>query len=244
MWLVILRENRFKLLFLLLLFLFLVMPIIMESFKLFESNASRWILLAGSCILLTTATYAVSGRRNIPYFLMGLMICSLSVELISALLPSSEVEILHHAIRIAFFSFLIIGLLRIVFNPKKVTYDTISASLCIYLLLGILWANFYAICEAWSPGSIGMAARQNAQGNIITFDMTRSFRMLYFSFVTISTVGYGDVVPQTPMTRMLAVSEAIIGQIYLLVMVSRLVGIHVSQAMTPMPGNQESPQLR
>jgi hypothetical protein len=66
--------------------------------------------------------------------------------------------------------------------------------------------------------------------------LERLIHMLYFSFTTLTSVGYGDVVPRTNIARMLAVTEALVGQCYLLVMVSRLVGLHVAQALPAGPG--------
>ena len=96
-------------------------------------------------------------------------------------------------------------------------------------MLGAVWANIYAIVEMVTPGSIAYVLPvPHDQKNT---EIARSFHMLYFSFVTLSTVGYGDMVPTTTVARMFAVTEAISGQIYLLVMVSRLVGLQVSQAL-------------
>lgn len=238
------RNNRFSLLMIMLMLSFIVLPLLLEISGQVDTPASHWIIIAVSALLLAAATFAVSNRRRVMYFTLVLMTASFIVEVFSQVLPSNQAAILHHILRVTFFGFIIIELLRVLFQPQKVTFDTISASLCVYLLIGALWANFYAICELLVPGSIGILGSHDAQAAAKVSEMARLFRMLYFSLVTLSTVGYGDVVPLTPTTRMLAATEAIVGQIYLLVMVSRLVGIHVAQTLAPLSGTPLSPLER
>lgn len=240
MWLEFLQSNRYKLLLATLMMCFIVVPTIFEVANLHETRHSQWLVVIISALLLAIATFAVSNNRRTNRTCLMLMLASIVIEILSTLFATSQqVGVLHHSLRIIFFSFVIMEILKNLFRPTLVTFDTISASLCVYLLIGALWANFYAISEIVSPDAIVIISRQHDVPIVKNTDMTISFRMLYFSLVTLSTVGYGDVIPLSPMARMLAVSEAIIGQIYLLVMVSRLVGIHVAQAITPVNNKVE-----
>ena len=114
MWLKHLRDHRFKLLLFALLLLFIIVPTLLEVGKLIDTQASHWMVLAVSALLLVTATFAVSGRQRATMVAMGLMLCSLTIEVFSAALPSNEVAILHHCLRVVFFAF--IG-----FDPKSRT---------------------------------------------------------------------------------------------------------------------------
>ena len=233
MWLEFAQRNRYKLLLAALMASFIVVPTIYEAANLYETKSSHWFVFGISALLLMLATFAVSDHRRGRRIALVLTIICLFIEILATLfVTSKEVAIVHHILRILFFGYIIVEILRSLFRPNVVTFDTISASLCVYLLIGALWAHFYSLCEIVVPGSVVVHDRMQALVNIRNDDMTISFRMLYFSLLTLSTVGYGDVVPVSPMTRMLAVSEAIIGQIYLLVMVSRLVGLQVSQAFS------------
>ncbi|HQR06930.1 MAG TPA: ion channel [Gemmatales bacterium] len=189
----------------------------------------RITIMVISVVWVTAATFAVSTRRGTAIIAIVLMTISLLLELFTALLPTMMSSVLFHLLRIVFLGFIVSQVFRHIFKPRIVTFDTISASLCIYLMLGAVWANIYAIVEMVTPGSI-VYVLPHANEQKIT-EIARSFHMLYFSFVTLSTVGYGDMVPTTTVARMFAVTEAISGQIYLLVMVSRLVGLQVSQAL-------------
>ena len=105
-----------------------------------------------------------------------------------------------------------------VFTARRVTGVMVSGSVCIYLMLGSLWALLYFAVESFDPGaaafaSEGVVNRQTA---------------FYFSFVTLTTLGYGDVTPVDPVARSLATVEALVGQLYLVVMVARLVALHIA----------------
>jgi len=240
MWIEFAQRNRYKLLLAALMSSFIVVPTIFEVANLYETKSSQWFVFGISAVLLMFATFAVSDSRHIKRIAVFLMLICLFIEVLSTLYATSkEVAIVHHSLRVLFFGYIIIEILRSLFRPNVVTFDTISASLCVYLLIGALWAHFYSLCEIVVPGSVAVHDRMEGLVNIKNNDMTISFRMLYFSLLTLSTVGYGDVVPLSPMTRMLAVSEAIIGQIYLLVMVSRLVGLQISQALSTPQSKQD-----
>jgi hypothetical protein len=91
------------------------------------------------------------------------------------------------------------------------------------------WWQVYAMMEALTPGCVVPVFPPGAGLAGVGGESTLSFRMLYFSFSTLTGVGYGDIVPVTMAARMCAVTEAMMGQAYLYVMVGRLVGMQVSQ---------------
>jgi hypothetical protein len=139
---------------------------------------------------------------------------------------ASWLVILGHVFAVAFFGFALIGILRAIFRGT-VTGDTIFGAICGYLLLGIIWGTSYSALERVSPGSF----RTNEQFAATLADPHQSRGLLiYYSFVTLTTVGYGDVLPTSPMARTLAWLEAMAGQMYLAVLVAGLVGLKVSRA--------------
>lgn len=107
-------------------------------------------------------------------------------------------------------------LLQQIFTARRVTGDTIWGSICIYLMLGFVWAFIYgALAVVQTEAFKDMAADQVSS-------------LIYFSFVTLSTLGYGDITPLTRQAQVLAFSEALVGQLYLTVLVARLVGLYSS----------------
>ncbi len=118
------------------------------------------------------------------------------------------------------------------------TGDAILAAVCGYLLLGIIWTLLYESIETAAPGSFRMELIAGDDHAVSAVDRSD---LGYFSFVTLSTVGFGDVLPTTRLTRTLAWIEAVAGQFYLAVLVAGLVGYRVSQGQRP--ANEASAQL-
>jgi hypothetical protein len=111
-------------------------------------------------------------------------------------------------------------------NPR-IGVDEICAAVSVYLLLGLIWALFYSMAYHVSPDSIAMpdVAETVAEEGAGLKHFTT---FTYFSFVTLSTLGYGEIVPMSTETRMLAWVEAMFGQIYLAVLIGRILGLHVA----------------
>jgi hypothetical protein len=115
------------------------------------------------------------------------------------------------------------GILRIVLAPGRVDADRIFAALSLYILFGLAFGVLFAAIESIRPGSLaGLAAAPAAAISLV--DQT-----IYFSFVTLATLGYGDIVPVTHVARGLANLEALVGQLYLVVLVARLVSLYASE---------------
>ncbi|HSG31479.1 MAG TPA: ion channel [Thermodesulfobacteriota bacterium] len=108
-----------------------------------------------------------------------------------------------------------------VIKGSKVTIETLFGAVSVYLLIGLIYTSLYGLLEILSPGSFNLA---DSSGNIYPFKVTE---LIYFSYVTLTTLGYGDIIPVSSYARSLAISEAIIGQLYLTILVARLVGLHI-----------------
>ncbi|MDH3672007.1 MAG: potassium channel family protein [Gammaproteobacteria bacterium] len=123
-----------------------------------------------------------------------------------------------------FFLFNAITISSYVLQQKNVTHNLIFGAVCGYLLIGMSWAFTYSLVAFLEPGSFSIvAAGQTSQGDVLP-------HFFYYSFVTLTTLGYGDITPVGPFARSLSTLEAIVGQIYLTVLVARLVGVHISQS--------------
>jgi len=132
-----------------------------------------------------------------------------------------------HLFAVCFFAFALCGILRAIFG-KRVSGDAIFGAVCGYLLLGIIWSLLYSAAETASPGSFRLPA---TRGSDAVAARPNRGTLGYYSFVTLATVGYGDVTPITPLARTLAWMEAIAGQFYLAVLVAGLVGFQVTQVL-------------
>jgi voltage-gated potassium channel len=110
------------------------------------------------------------------------------------------------------------------FRIRKVDTNTICAALCLYLVLGMLWGFYYAVLESIVPGSFAGGLLERSTSAHETMN-----HLQYFSYVTLSTLGYGDITPQNQVASALCQTEAIIGQFLTVVLVARLVGIQIAQ---------------
>ncbi len=119
-----------------------------------------------------------------------------------------------------FFGYVIVQLLHAVFRAPRVTREVVAASLCGYLLLGLLWASAFALLEVCDPGSF--------EGALLLGSDPQA-GLLYFSFVTLTSLGYGDVLPVSVEAKSLAAFEVVMGQFYMTVLVARLVGMQIAQ---------------
>jgi hypothetical protein len=109
-------------------------------------------------------------------------------------------------------------LLRQVFAVGPVTSSRIQGAIAVYLAFGIAWAHAFHITSVLNPDSFSTT----------THELTNVADWIYFSFITLTTVGYGDIVPVKPIARSLATSEAFTGQLYLAVLLAHLVSMRVS----------------
>jgi hypothetical protein len=114
---------------------------------------------------------------------------------------------------------------RHVLRAKTVTGDTISGSICVYLLLGIVWASGYRFLEALNPGSF------SGPMGIDPVTGLETPTYVYFSFTTLTTLGYGDITPVTAPAKAVAILEAIVGPLYIAILISTLVSKFVSRKM-------------
>ena len=104
-----------------------------------------------------------------------------------------------------------------VYRPGPVTRERVQGSVAIYLLLGLTWAQAYELLHILCPGAwTGTAS-----------EVPVSQTWIYYSFVTLTTMGYGDITPVHPVARSLAILEALTGQLYLAITLARLVALHI-----------------
>ncbi|ORJ60641.1 ion channel [Geothermobacter hydrogeniphilus] len=119
---------------------------------------------------------------------------------------------------ILFLLLLVVSILKFIFQPRRVTLELIHAEVVVYLLIGLCGIFIYGLIKVMHPGSFSHANPSSS-----------SFVFSYFSFVTLTILGYGDISPIAQVAQSSAILEAIIGQLYLTVLVARLVGMQIAQ---------------
>lgn len=124
-----------------------------------------------------------------------------------------------------FLALVISGVLRQVLSPGRVTYDTISGAICAYLMIGVTFSFVYLAMELQWPGAFTLTGTVTLASLAKTHDELQ--RLIYFSFITLTTLGYGDIIPAVGPARAVSALEAIVGQMYVAILVARLVALHI-----------------
>lgn len=172
---------------------------------------------AAFAVVLLTGVLALSEHGLAWRLLMAAALVAIGVVLANWMVPVADPVI--RVAELVAVLLLVLVVLGQTFRAGPVTSHRIQGGIAAYLLLGLMWAVAYALVETLHPGSfsgaIGVAGGHRA--------------WTYFSFVTLTTVGYGDILPVSPAARSLAVLEAVTGPLYIAILLARL----VSLAMTP-----------
>ena len=131
----------------------------------------------------------------------------------------------------------IVGVLAFAFRAERPTMDGIFAMVVAYLLIAMLFTELYYLTLVWDPQAMHL---------LKPFEEMKPSELrgelLYFSMVTISTVGYGDVLAVSPTARMLAVIEAVVGQFFVAVLVGMFVGMYASQLFASRGASTKGPR--
>ena len=168
---------------------------------------------------LVSGLHAVSGQSKPLRFALALAGVIIILIPLHYTLKIHALDRLQLALSAVFLMQMLVMIWIHIVKEEDVTSDLIMAAACAYILLGLVWANAYYLLEIFHPDSF--KASENMGDDIWNF--------YYYSFVTLTTVGYGDITAITKPARALSILEAITGQLYLAIMISRLVGLHASQ---------------
>ena len=120
----------------------------------------------------------------------------------------------------------IASMLRHIIMAKRISQDIIFGSVAVYLLAGVMWAYCYEFLNDITPGQV-----IESVGSVLTMENRAAMfpEFTYFSFITLTSVGYGDLAPIGPPARALAIVEGIFGQLYTAILIGKLVGMKVAQ---------------
>jgi len=171
-------------------------------------------------IVLLSAIYAVGERRGPLVFGVLTAVPAFLAHWVHFFFEVQVLHLIDVVFGVIFFAFATVTIVTHLFKEKRVTADLIRGAICGYLLIGLMWAFVFSLVETLRPGSFVSEAAANLNLE----------NLIYYSFVTLSTTGYGDIVPMTNQARSLSILEAVMGQMYLAVNIATLVAIRISQS--------------
>jgi hypothetical protein len=210
-----------------------------------EMKHGRLIEVALATLVLCMGVLAVGGRRR-----------TLTLAILLAL-PAVAGNWVHHfgptiwpmeavfAARLLFLAFVVAHLLGFILRAPRVNSEVLCAGISIYLLLGVIWAIAYMLLASLDPKSFAFSVPPGSS------PVMAGFTAVYFSYVTLTTVGYGDIAPVSNVARMLAITESMSGTLFVGVLIARLVSLYSTAGpveaadvqpnrLAPTPGTSQS----
>ena len=165
---------------------------------------------------------AVGRRRRTLIIACILLIPTLFSKWINHIVPGLMNDKVFFSTGLVFAVFLVIQLLMYILRAPRVNSEVVCAGISIYFMLGLCWMFAYLIVDRIDPKAFAYTVGPAPQ-------MMDRFTCYYFSYSTLSTLGYGDIVPISRVARMLAAMEAMTGTLFIAVLISRLVSLYSSQ---------------
>jgi ion channel len=181
-------------------------------------------------LVLLAALYAFRSARFYFAIALVLFVPSFGTRIALLFTSSPAVEAVGAITSCLFLAVTIIALVTRLFIVKSVTLDTISAGICAYLLTAIAFAYAFAVVELQNPASFSVTLFQKKSSNIAPL-MASLHNFIYYSFVCLTTTGFGDIAPISEGARSLSVLESVFGQLYVAILIARLVSLQVAQSM-------------
>jgi hypothetical protein len=207
-------------------YLFVVLLVLIGISPFIEGRDGAF-LLAGFNAFIVLAAAAALGRTALS-FLVVLCLIAGAVGLRFASLQAGQSALINWAMllhALVYFSIILL-LMRYVFGPEVIDADRLWGAAAAFLMLGILWCFIYALVEL-ERGQTFLVRGQ--PGNL---ELTE---LLYFSFSTLTTVGFGDIVPLSRGAQVAAIFEGIAGTLFLAILIAKLVGVYAPPAREPQP---------
>jgi len=211
------RSNKFHYLTFAIIAWFLLFPFL-------DTQDFRQIILNILTSAIVMFGIFAAGHRKITVvisLILGLPWFILTWINILILPLSSTLNLIAIVFIILFLAYTAIVILSYILKSTEVSRDILYGAISIYFLIGGTFSTIYMLLEAVKPGSI----INNISGVVTTSDL------LYFSYITLTTLGYGEIIPVNTYARSLAIIEAIIGVMYIAILISRMVGLFIAKSM-------------
>ena len=187
------------------------------------------LLRVSFSLLMISAVYACAEKGRALIVALLLLIPAVVAEWIGYLSSIPELSLVGRAFSGLFLAHVIRIIVKHMIHARKVDANLIFGAISLYLLIGIFWAIGYSALEMAQPESFTLKPLDVADDPATSPETVPLRSFTYYSLVTLTTLGYGDIVPVTPSAQVASSLEAVVGQLYLTILVAGLVGLHVSQ---------------
>ena len=219
------KELRFSFQLLLVSFaLMLFLPGLLQGD--FSSIFSRGLFT----LILFSCLYLVANRRQDLITGVVLALPAVITNWAPAWFTDEKMQILAHSFfQTVFLIYIILKIAGYLVAARKIDSEIIYAAICLYLLMGVTWAMVYFSIVLIEPEAISLKVDSIlSDRESLTVIL---HELVYFSYVTQTTLGYGDVTPVSPIARAFVIAQSLVGQIYIAVIIARLVGLQIAAGM-------------
>jgi len=175
-------------------------------------------------LIIVTGVMATFRQPWVRFFVIVVAVGDLALSWMQSVHPRGGLTIPDNVLKLIFLGLLLAVLFVQVFRAGPVTAHRIRGAVVIYLLLGVMWCFFYHIAVVITPQAFHFP-----QGLAVSNPSALNRILTYFSFTTLTTTGFGDITPTAPLTRTLAMFEALTGQLYLIMTLARLVSLKIAR---------------
>ena len=171
-------------------------------------------------VAMMFAVPAIGGRRRRLIWANVLLIPALLGKWANFWRPDLAPPELFLGTAILFVGFVVLNILGYILRAPRVSSEILCAAIANYLMLGLLWSFAYTLIASAVPDAFAFSTGAESS------HVMKGFNSIYFSFATLSTIGYGDISPVAGGARMLAVAEAVVGMFYVTMLIARLVSLY------------------
>jgi len=202
-------KNRFIYIILAIMSVMLINPFIRHAGK-----TGYFIATLLVAMIPLASYYALTEDRKRAITILLLAAPFVILDGIDMFFANHNLMVVAYSFGTILYFYIVVLLVRNLLSQRVITANLIYCAISIYLLIGIMWAGIYVVLDGISPGSFS--------------GLSETTDLLYFSFVTLTTVGYGDVSPLSILAKRLAIFEAAMGGIYMAIIIAMIVGRYMS----------------
>ena len=189
-----------------------------------DTLVGKYLIEVLFIVSLFAGLQAIEIKKSLLRFEVMLLLASLLLTFLGILVDHSGLYVIGIAGRALFLSLVALTILLDLFRARRVSGDTLAGAVCVYLLIGLICAFCFIVVEFMVPGSFSFTQGAARLQLWLSQDF---YPFFYFGMMTMTTVGYGDMTPLSTVARTIASVEAISGQVYLTILVARLVGMYL-----------------
>jgi hypothetical protein len=187
----------------------------------------NWLFSLTSLAVVASALRVSYGRGAVYWSTLLLGLAFVLADLLSRQVGVEAAYPVTAGLRVLFFSQVIIVIMIDIMKSKVVSMETVLGASCIFIMIGLTFGSAYILIDWITPGAFHLPDLSNTAGGDFS-KQTIEFQLIYFSLVTMTTVGYGDILPIASSARALASFEGLVSQLFLTIIIARLVGLEIA----------------